>query len=253
MKFTLRCPENEPGQAISCQLNAIGRQLNDANTHKFKQDVWRDYFDAHAAEFYRYVGEDHFDNYGDAVCDLCDHDIKTVCFVERTADAPLSHYDAVLDLHIVWPDTLGLGSECIDRCGLKDTPESDVARFVRSCFTSKHCPSFRLTPDGRCPADVVLANPGLWVAPHLSLPLSIFDVDPKRWLGFYWLMRNPFDPHKKKQRLLYRSCKSPKGKYRGIQCFSGNKGVIPEAPLNQLYIVATKGTASTYMNGSITV
>lgn len=248
MKFTLRCPENEAGNAISCQLNAIGRQLNDANTHKFKQDVWRDYFDAHAAEFYRYVGEDHFDNYGDAVCDLCDHDIKTVCFVERTADAPLSHYDAVLDLHIVWPDKLGLGSECIDRCGLKDTPESDVARFVRSCFTSKHCPSFRLTPDGRCPADVVLANPGLWMAPRLALPLSVFDVDPNRWISYYWLMRNPFDPHKKKQRLLYRSCKSPKGKYRGIQRFRSVPNFIPDEPLNQLYVIATKSRAEDYMD-----
>jgi hypothetical protein len=246
MKYILACPHNKPGEAISCQLNELGRKLNDSKVRKFKQEIWHDYFDAHAAEFYRYVGEDHFDDYGDAVCDLCDHDIRTVCFVERKADAPLSHYDAVLDLHVVWPDTLGLGTTCINRCGLKDTPETDVARFVQSCFKEDYCPSFRLTADGRCPAEIIMSHTKGWIAPHLILPLSIFDVDPNRWCGYYWKMRKPFDPHRKGQGLLFRSCKSINGTYRGVDKFHSIFG-LPDVPLNQLYIVATANKAEQYM------
>lgn len=246
--FVLKSYQNEHGKSVSKQLDAVKAELNDATRGCFHKQVWEDLFVANAAEHYRFVGEDHFEDYGDGACDLCDHDIKTVCYAELIPGAsPFSHYDPELDLRITWPQELRLGSVCITQCGLN----CDNRMFVISCFAQGKCPSFRLDNENRCPMDILCDNWVNWVNDRLAVPLSVFSVDKYRWDRWvgqgYWRMRNPFVPHHKGQRLLYRSCKSDKGTYRGVHHFE-TWGEAASTPLNQLYIVLTRKRAERYSN-----
>lgn len=244
--FQLEPPENRHGFSVSKQLNDIGAQFNDSTVHRFDKQVWSDLFVAHAAEHYRYVGEDHFEEYGEGSCDLCDHDIRTICYAELKEGAdPFSHYDPELDLRITWPSELRLGSTCINLCGLS----CDNRSFVMSCFAPGKCPSFRLDSDDKCPLDILCDHRLDWVNERLAAPLSIFSIDKHRWDRWvgkgYWLMRNPFVPRHRGQRLLYRSCKSESGLYRGIKHFDWWQDAV-SLPENQLYVVLNQSRAEHY-------